>query len=210
MMGSGNGSSTNAWKRCPSNAVRSRSILPYCRCSCSYDSRSILASDSIRPFFSIPVRLPIRCSCSTRATRGGTAKRRILARVPPNASAISVASLRMDSDTSTRSMTTRSMNRNDDSGVSLVSVRFRNDAVDPLPAEADTHQLRRAGRLRNTSPQRNSRRFAPNGWLNIQHHLAMGCSAAGVLTAGARLRRLRGASPSSASCSASSVLMIQG
>lgn len=75
--------------------------------------------------FSIPVRLPIRCSCSTRATRGGTAKRRILARVPPNASAISVASLRMDSDTSTRSMTTRSMNRNDDSGVSLVSVRFQ-------------------------------------------------------------------------------------
>ena len=54
-----------------------------------------------------------------------TAKRRILARVPPNASAISVASLRMDSDTSTRSMTTRSMNRNDDSGVSLVSVRFQ-------------------------------------------------------------------------------------
>ena len=40
-------------------------------------------------------------------------------------SAISVASLRMDSDTSTRSMTTRSMNRNDDSGVSLVSVRFQ-------------------------------------------------------------------------------------
>ena len=47
------------------------------------------------------------------------------ASVPPNASAISVASLRMDSDTSTRSMTTRSMNRNDDSGVSLVSVRFQ-------------------------------------------------------------------------------------
>ena len=44
------------------------------------------------------------------ATRGGTARRRILARVPPaNASAMRVISSRIDSGTSTRSVTTRSM-----------------------------------------------------------------------------------------------------
>ena len=49
-----------------------------------------------------------RCSFSTFATRGGIARRRILARVPPYASAMAAISRRNDSDTRTPPTNTRS------------------------------------------------------------------------------------------------------